>query len=66
MIIGEIAVDVTFTTDVTSFKEVAAKDIARVVREFEAASAVWSKLGVGESMTLVWRAPRPNGRRPRG
>ena len=42
------------------------EDIMRVCREFEAASAVWSKLGVGESMTLVWRAgnSRP-GRRVR-
>lgn len=42
--------------EVGSFKGVAAKDITRVVREFEAASAIWSKLDVGESMTLVWRA----------
>jgi hypothetical protein len=25
-----------------------------VCSEFDAASAVWSKLGVGESMTLIW------------
>jgi hypothetical protein len=31
-----------------------AADINRVCREFDAASAVWSKLGVGESMSLVW------------
>jgi hypothetical protein len=42
--------------DPTAFKEVATEDIKRVVREFEAASAIWSKLAVGESMTLVWRA----------
>lgn len=41
--------------DVNSFKEVATKDLERVVREFEAASTVWSQLDVGESMTLVWR-----------
>ena len=50
--------------EASSFEGFAAKDIARVVREFESASAVWSKLGVGESMTLVWRVPRRNGRRP--
>ena len=31
-----------------------APDLKRVCREFDAASAVWSRLGVGESMTLVW------------
>ena len=50
--------------EASSFEGFAAKDIARVVREFESASAVWSKLGVGESMTLVWRVPKRNGRRP--
>jgi hypothetical protein len=30
-------------------------DITRVCREFDAVSAVWSQLRVGESMTLVWR-----------
>lgn len=49
--------------EVSSFEGFAAKDMARVVREFEAASAVWSKLGIGESMTLVWRVPRRDGRR---
>lgn len=34
---------------------VSAEDIKRVCREFDAVSAVWSKLNVGESMTLVWR-----------
>jgi anaerobic selenocysteine-containing dehydrogenase len=28
--------------------------IKRVCREFDAASEAWSRLGVGESMTLVW------------
>ena len=41
--------------EAASFKEVPTEDITRVVRQFEAASAVWSKLSVGESMTLVWR-----------
>ena len=31
-----------------------AADINRVCREYDAASAVWSRLGIGESMTLVW------------
>ena len=35
-----------------------ADDINRVCREFDAASAVWSKLGIGESMTLVWHGGR--------
>jgi hypothetical protein len=36
-------------------KGVTTADITRVCREFVAVSAVWSKLGVGESMTLAWR-----------
>ena len=52
-------------SEAASVEGFAAKDIARVVREFESASAVWSKLDIGESMTLVWRVPRRNGRRPR-
>lgn len=32
--------------------------IRRVCREFDAASAIWSKLAAGESMTLVWRGGR--------
>ena len=32
-----------------------AGDIKRVCQKFEAASSVWSKLAIGESMTLVWR-----------
>jgi hypothetical protein len=34
---------------------VSTKDIRRVCQQFDAVSAVWSRLGVGESMTLVWR-----------
>jgi hypothetical protein len=36
-------------------KGVSADDIKRVCREFDTVSAVWSKLKIGESMTLVWR-----------
>jgi hypothetical protein len=36
-------------------KGVSVEDIKRVCREFDAVSAIWSKLEVGESMTLVWR-----------
>jgi hypothetical protein len=39
----------------TSLPGVSTEDIRRVCREFDAVSAVWSKLAVGESMTLVWR-----------
>ena len=42
-------------TDVPAVKEVSASDITRICREFDTVSAVWSKLRVGESMTLVWR-----------
>ena len=31
-----------------------AADINRVCQEYDAASAVWSRLAIGESMTLVW------------
>ena len=33
---------------------VSAEDLKRVCREFDNVSARWSKLAVGESMTLVW------------
>ncbi|HET6889651.1 MAG TPA: hypothetical protein VFH31_01000 [Pyrinomonadaceae bacterium] len=39
---------------VPSTEGVSAEDIKRVCREFDAVSAVWSKLKVGESMTLTW------------
>ena len=42
--------------------DVTVDDIKRVCSEFDAVSAVWSKLSIGESMTLVWRG---NGRSPR-
>jgi hypothetical protein len=46
-------------------KGVTAEDIERVCREFDAVSAVWSKLKVGESMTLAWRgAARVRRRQP--
>ena len=52
---------------VTSVEGVSADDIKRVCREFDAVSARWSKLAVGESMTLVWRghASGPARRRSR-
>jgi hypothetical protein len=40
---------------VTTLEGVSAEDIKRVCREFDAVSAIWSELAVGESMTLVWR-----------
>ncbi len=48
----------TWTNDfagMTLTDGVSAEDIRRVCREFDAVSAIWSKLAVGESMTLVWR-----------
>ena len=52
---------------VTPIEGVSAEDIKRVCRAFDAASAIWSQLAVGESMTLVWRgsAARTGRRRPR-
>ena len=50
---------------------VAGDDLRRVCRELDVVSAAWSKLGVGESMTLAWpaklgqsanRRPRQDGR----
>ena len=46
--------------DVYPVKEVSADEIARICREFDAVSGVWSKLKVGESMTLVWRGFKSN------
>src|SRR2546425_3297826 len=40
---------------VTPLEGISAEDIRRVCRAFDAVSAIWSKLAVGESMTLVWR-----------
>jgi len=59
----------TWTNDLsglTPIEGVSAEDIRRVCREFDAVSAIWSKLAVGESMTLVWRgkAARALRRRP--
>ena len=42
-------------SEVSPIEGVSAEDIRRVCREFDAVSAVWSKLAVGGSMTLVWR-----------
>ena len=52
---------------VTPLKGVSAADLRRVCREFDGVSAIWSKLAVGESMTLVWRgsAARAVRRRPK-
>ena len=43
-------------------KGVSEDDIARICRKFDEVSAVWSKLAVGESMTLEWTA-KPGRRR---
>jgi hypothetical protein len=32
-----------------------AEDIEGICKEFDSVSAMWSKLAVGESMTLIWR-----------
>lgn len=37
---------------------VSADDLRRVLRAFDEVSAAWSRLQVGESMTLVWSASR--------
>jgi hypothetical protein len=42
--------------EVPALERFAPRDIRRVCEEFEAASAIWSKLAIGESMTLKWRA----------
>ena len=34
------------------------EDIKRVCRRFDEVSAIWSGLGIGESMTLTWRDAR--------
>lgn len=44
---------------------VTADDIGRVCRAFDAASAAWSRLRVGESMTLAWRGRRGGAASPR-
>ena len=47
--------------DVYPVKGVTPDEIARIGREFEQVSIVWSKLAIGESMTLEW-ASRKKGR----
>ena len=37
--------------------DVTADALTRVCRQFDVVSAQWSRLAVGESMTLTWRAP---------
>lgn len=54
--------DLAFANPIEGVSE---KNIERICREFDAVSAVWSKLPVGESMTLVWRGSRPSARRRR-
>jgi len=53
--------------DNSPVKGVSVEDLNRVCRKFEAVSAVWSKLEVGEAMTLDWTvgAGRPGRRRHR-
>ena len=41
-------------SDVSPVEGVSSEDIRRVCHEFDAVSAVWSQLAVGEAMTLVW------------
>jgi anaerobic selenocysteine-containing dehydrogenase len=54
-------------SELSPVEGVSAEEIRRVCREFDRVSAVWSKLAVGESMTLVWRgsAGRTGRRRSR-
>ena len=50
-------------TDVPTVKEVSAADIDRICRQFEAVSSIWSRLRIGDSMTLDWTADiRPKAR----
>src|SRR6266550_5071982 len=42
-------------SELTPVQGVSVDDIKRVCREFDAVSAIWSKLAVGESMALQWR-----------
>ena len=44
-------------TDVPKVEDVSSDAINRICEEFEAVSAVWSKLPVGGSMTLEWNPP---------
>jgi hypothetical protein len=39
----------------TPLEGVSADDLKRICHQFEAVSTVWTKLAIGESMTLVWR-----------
>ena len=43
-------------TDVPKVRDVSDNDIERICREFGRVSSIWSKLAVGESMTLDWTA----------
>ncbi|MCM3900526.1 MAG: hypothetical protein ND866_02360 [Pyrinomonadaceae bacterium] len=52
-------------SEATRVEVVSPEDIKRVCREFDAVSAIWSKLAVGESMTLVWRGSAARAQRRR-
>ena len=53
-------------SDLPPVKGVSIEDVRGVCRVFDAVSAVWSELGIGESMTLEWqgRANRKGHHRP--
>ena len=51
--------------EVPIIKGISKDDIRRVCQEFDSVSAVWSKLEIGESMTLVWRAETTQGEKRR-
>lgn len=42
------------STEASSVNGVTREDLIRVCRKFDAVSAIWSKLAIGESMTLDW------------
>lgn len=44
--------------DVPDYRDVSDTTIERICREFDRVSAEWSRLKVGESMTLVWTAKK--------
>ena len=43
-------------TDVPRVREISDRELDQICAEFEKVSAVWSRLAVGESMTLEWTA----------
>ncbi len=50
-------------SDVPDVKEVSDAEISKICDAFEAVSKVWSKLKVGESMTLDWTGTRPSSKK---